>query len=117
MASGLLVAEKPPRAILGFVRRAVLVIFLALLTFDVSDLSSLVGETDCDESCPTDLPGGQCPPNCHYCSCCSLPQVTQSTIATLVAPSACDASWVSPSDGVIAPEPADILHVPKSPLA
>ena len=98
-------------------RRAALVVFLALLTFDVSDLSSLVGETSCDESCPTDLPGGQCPPNCHSCSCCSLPQVTPSAIVALVAPLARATSWVRSSADVVAPEPADILHVPKPLLA
>ena len=94
-------------------RHAVLVVFLALLTFNVSGLSSVVGDADCDESCPTDLSGGQCPPNCHYCSCCSLPRGTAPAIITLFAPMARDASWLRSSDEVTSPEPAEILHVPK----
>lgn len=98
-------------------RRAALVVILALLTFDVSGLASFIDEASCDESCPTDSSGGQCPPNCHYCSCCSLPRVTTSTIATLVAPTGRHASWFGSSDEASPPEPADILHVPRPLLA
>src|SRR3954469_12192177 len=101
----------------AFVRRAVLFVFLALLTFDVSGLAAVCGATDCEETCPTDVSGGQCPPNCHYCNCCSLPTVMGSASAALVAPAARDASWIRSSDGVIAPAPAEILHVPKPLLA
>ena len=63
-------------AILGAVRRAVLVILLAMLTFNVSGLAAVCGDAPCDdESCPGDLSGGECAPNCHFCSCCSLPKV------------------------------------------
>jgi hypothetical protein len=96
------------------VHRAVVVVFLALLAFNVSGLAALCGETSCDESCPTDLSGGQCAPNCHYCSCCSLPRVAASAPIALVAPPVRAASWVSADDHLTSPEPADILHVPKS---
>jgi hypothetical protein len=96
------------------VRRAAVVVILALLTFNVSGLAALCGETDCDESCPTDISGGQCAPNCHYCSCCSLPRVMGSAALTLVQPRAHAASWIAPDDHLTSPEPADILHVPKS---
>jgi hypothetical protein len=99
------------------VRRAALVVFLALLTFNVSGLAAICGDTSCDESCPTDLSGGQCAPNCHSCSCCSLPTVTGSATVALVRPQARHASCVSANDDLTAPEPADILHVPKSLLA
>jgi hypothetical protein len=100
------------------VRRAVLVVFLALLTFNVSGLAAICGDTSCDdESCPGDLSGGQRAPNCHNCSCCSLPKVTASNTAALVAPPAHGLSWIRSIDRLPSPEPADILHVPKSLLA
>ena len=94
-------------------RRAVLVVLLTLLTFDVSGLAALCDEGACDEPCPTDLSGGKCPPNCHDCSCCSLPKVTASVAVALIAPAAHLTPWVGPIDCLPSPEPADILHVPK----
>jgi hypothetical protein len=100
------------------VRRAAIIVFLTLLTFDVSGLASLCGDGPCDESCPTDASGGQCPPNCHYCSCCSLPQVAAASgVVALLSPPAHATSWIVSSDRHSAPEPADILHVPKLLLA
>jgi len=99
------------------VRRAVLVVFLTLLAFDTSGLSALCGETTCDEPCPGDISGGQCAPNCHFCSCCSLPQVAGGAVTPLIAPPARARSWTASCDRLPAPEPADILHVPKLALA
>jgi len=99
------------------VRRAVLVVLLTFLTFDVSGLAGLCAETACDEPCPADASGGQCSPNCHDCSCCSLPKVTPSIAVALIAPAARESSWVGPIDRLTSPEPADILHVPKLLLA
>jgi hypothetical protein len=96
------------------VRRAVVVVFLALLAFNVSGLAALCGDSSCDESCPTDVSGGQCAPNCHYCSCCSLPRVTAAATVALFAPQGHAGAWISSSDDLTSPEPADILHVPKS---
>jgi hypothetical protein len=99
------------------VRRAAIVVLLTLLTFDVSGLGALCDEAECDEPCPTDASGGQCPPNCHFCSCCSLPRVTASTVATLVAPAARAQRWIGSFTRLPSPEPADILHVPRPALA
>ena len=99
------------------VRRAVMVVLLALLTFDVSGLAALCGDPACDEDCPADASGGECAPNCHACSCCSLPKVTGTGVAELVSPQAHATSWIRSSERLPAPEPADILHVPKSSLA
>lgn len=99
-------------------RRAVLVVLLALLTFDVSGLAAVCGDAPCDdESCPGDLSGGECAPNCHFCTCCSLPKVAGSTTVALVAPPAHEFWWVGSTDHLPSPEPADILHVPKPLLA
>lgn len=99
------------------VRRAALIVSLTLLTFDVSGLAASWGDGPCDESCPTDVSGGQCPPNCHCCSCCSLPKVAASGVVALVSPPAHTASWIYSNDRHPAPEPADILHVPRLCLA
>jgi hypothetical protein len=99
------------------VRRGLLILFLALLTFDVSGMTALRGQSPCDESCPTDLSGGQCPPNCHNCSCCSLPKVTSAEGLAVVSPAVHGTSWIRSSDRLSSPDPADILHVPKRLLA
>jgi hypothetical protein len=95
------------------VPRAVLLVLLALLTFQVSGVA-LCDEATCEEdACPTDLSGGQCPPNCHYCSCCSFLQLTPAPAAALVAPRTHGIPWHRSPDRLPCPEPADILHVPK----
>jgi hypothetical protein len=99
--------------ILSVVHRLVLIVFLALLTFDMSGLAAVCGDGPCDESCPTDVSGGQCPPNCHFCSCCSLPKVVGDTAVTRLTPPSRGNSWIRWTDGLPSPEPADILHVPK----
>ena len=90
---------------------------LTFLTFDVSGLAALCDEGACDDPCPTDQSGGQCPPNCHDCSCCSLPKVTPSTVVVLVEPVVRQTRWVGAVDRLPSPEPSDILHVPKLLLA
>jgi len=99
------------------VRRAVFVVLLTLVTCQVSGVAALCDEAACDDGCPTDASGGQCPPNCHDCSCCSIPQVTGPTLAALAAPPARHVSWIRPIDRLPSPEPADILHVPRLLLA
>jgi hypothetical protein len=98
-------------------RRAVLLVFLALLTFDVSGVAALCDAGACDEDCPTDAPGGQCPPNCHFCSCCSLAKMTAGATIALVAPPARTTSWLRALGGDSCPDPAEILHIPKLFLA
>jgi len=99
------------------VRHVVLIALLALLTFDVSGLSALCGDPGCDEDCPTDLSGGECAPNCHSCSCCSLPKVAGSATPAAITLASGNMSWVAANEDPSAPEPADILHVPKLSLA
>lgn len=99
--------------ILEHVRRALIVVFLTLLTFDVSGLAALCGDGACDESRPIDASGGQCPPNCHFCSCCSLPKGTGSGLLALVTPPPAGVSGLPSLAHPSSPDPADILHVPK----
>jgi hypothetical protein len=99
------------------VRRVLLIVLFGLLTFDVSGLAMICGDADCDQNCPTDVSGGQCSPNCHFCSCCSLPKVASAGSATALAPPVLGSTWVRSSERPLSPEPADILHVPISLLA
>jgi hypothetical protein len=99
------------------VLRALLFAVLLLLTFDVSGLGALCGEATCDDPCPADVSGGQCAPNCHACSGCSLPKVTSGGELQLAAPEVGEQTWFEPHDRPPCPEPADILDVPKSVLA
>lgn len=94
-------------------RRAVLLGFLTLLTFDVSGVAALCDEGACDESCPTDASGGQCPPNCHFCSCCSLAKMTAGGALSLVAPPVRATSCLRALGGPSTPDPAEILHIPR----
>jgi hypothetical protein len=98
------------------VRRGVLVLFLAMLTFDVSGLAAICGDPPCGEECPADA-SGDCAPNCHACSCCSLPKVTAGGAVDLVAPAARRTAWIGAADHLLSPAPAEILHIPKSSLA
>ena len=98
--------------------RAVLVLFLALLTFEVSGLGAIGGDSVCNEECPSDGSGGQCAPNCHFCSCSPLPTFARPASAvTAMEPGFERASWVDATDTPASPDPAAILHVPKLLLA
>jgi hypothetical protein len=101
------------------VHRVVFVAFFALLTFNLSGVAALCDDdVDCDESCPTDVSGGECAPNCHFCSCCSLPRVTKpGSMAISHAPVSCPMTWIQSSDQPMSPDPVDILHVPISLVA
>ena len=99
-------------------RRAALIVFLALLTFQVSGLAAVCGDRPCDDdACPGEAAGGQCAPNCHYCSCCSLPTALEVTGVALAPPDTNHTSWFLVDERLTSPAPADILHVPKPLLA
>jgi len=100
------------------VPRALFVLFLALLTFEVSGLGAMSADSSCDEDCPSDVSGGQCAPNCHFCSCSPLPTFDKpSTTVTALLLSFKRAGWLQPNDTPTSPDPAAILHVPKALLA
>ena len=98
--------------------RAVLVLFLALLTFEVSGLAAMCSDSECDEDCPSDASGGQCAPNCHFCSCSPLPTFTRPASAVSdLKPAFGRANWIQATETPSSPDPAAILHVPKLLLA
>jgi hypothetical protein len=94
--------------------RAVLGLCLALLTFEVSGLAAMCGDSACDEDCPSDVSGGQCAPNCSFCSCCPLPTFTRpASAASELTPVFGRAGWIQATETPASPDPAAILHVPK----
>ncbi|MEA2654803.1 MAG: hypothetical protein QOI23_168 [Chloroflexota bacterium] len=98
--------------------RAVLVLLLALITFEVSGLAAICGDSACDEDCPSDASGGQCAPNCQFCSCSPLPTFARPASAVTEMKRVYQrASWVDATDTPVSPDPAAILHVPKRLLA
>jgi hypothetical protein len=100
------------------VPRAVLVLFLALLTFEVSGLAAICGDPACNEDCPSDADGGQCAPNCHFCSCSPLPTFTRPASGAIdMRPTFARASRFGATDTPASPDPAAILHVPRLLLA
>jgi len=97
-----------------------MLVLLTLLTYQVSGIAAGLGDGQCndDGSCLGDVSGGQCAPNCHSCSCCSLPTVVAGTTSPdLGVPDSKDASWTHADGRVALPDPQGILHVPKPLLA
>jgi hypothetical protein len=92
----------------------VLVVALGLAT-------GLVGpaESDaCDEPCPGEGPGGECPPDCIFCACCP-------SVRPMIVPEGGPAPDLEPVAALmparsampLPPEPREILHIPRSLLA
>lgn len=84
----------------------------------------LVGQTtgafsalaNCNEQCPAEQSGAaSCLPGCADCACCGLSRVLL-TMPYQDAPTmrAVERLWPAPLAASAAPDPEDILHVPKS---
>jgi hypothetical protein len=100
------------------VARALALLLLTLVTFDVSGLAALCGDPAGDEDCPADASGGDCAPNCRLCQCCGLPTFTKPALAAVSpAPLFRRSRWIQAAQTPTAPDPAGILHVPKLLLA
>jgi hypothetical protein len=98
--------------------RAALVAAVMCISFEVSGLAALCGDIPCSEDCPTDRSGGECPPNCHTCACCSLPAGMHGSPEVVLLPPELQArTWAGTAELPFSPEPAEILHVPKRFLA
>ncbi|MGH9869521.1 MAG: hypothetical protein ACREAA_15315 [Candidatus Polarisedimenticolia bacterium] len=91
---------------------------MALLLLQATGLDVAVAPIDCQEGCPTDGPDGACAPLCPDCVCCPVlrsciqPESPKVPCATTQAPRAAE-ECNFPADA----EPAEIFHVPRSPLA
>jgi hypothetical protein len=96
------------------VLRALLIAALLCFSFELSGLAALCGDPGCTEDCPTESSGGQCPPNCRTCGCCSLPKTEPVLVSTdVVGPPTGALAWLATFDGPRTPEPVDIFHIPK----
>lgn len=84
-------------------------------SFELSGLGALFPDPDCSEDCPSERSGAPCPPNCHACSCCSLPKSAPPARPATELPRAHARllEWPGTSDQPAAPDPAEILHIPK----
>jgi hypothetical protein len=100
------------------VLRALLVAIALWLSFQTSGLSALFGDGACSEHCPTDESGGECAPNCSFCTCCSTPKTVLNRIppASPIRHIAC-VTWPAAGQQPAPPDPRAILHVPKLRLA
>lgn len=101
------------------VLRAVLVLFVLTISFEMSGLGATLGDPNADsDECPANESGGDCAPNCRLCGCCSMPRVTPPVTFTVAAtPEGAPADWLVCPEMPASPEPAGILHVPRSFLA
>jgi hypothetical protein len=94
--------------------RALLLAIVLGLSFELSGLAATLGDPPCSAECPDDRSGGECPPNCHSCDCCSSPR-TLTVEPTTSAPveDVRPTEWIPPAETAPSADPSEILHVPK----
>jgi hypothetical protein len=98
------------------VRRCVLAIVVALLTFTASGAYALVVAEPCTGYDQTGEEDGACPPTCVTCGCCA--QAAEPAMLPVGSSLEAPVSDVSPLILLFPPaNPRDILHVPKPRLA
>ncbi len=94
--------------------RFLTILALTLFIGQVLGIAGLIEEDDCIQMCPGDDANGDCPLGCQSCACCPS---TRSMLATKVS-----GALPSLTGGFVrtessrfppAPEPREILHVPK----
>jgi hypothetical protein len=95
------------------VARKLLLAAVLCLSFEMSGLAALCGDSPC-EDCPLERSGGQCAPNCHACECCSLPKTTN-PVPVVEAPTEHGQGKFEPFESTVpgSPEPSEIFRVPK----
>ena len=99
-------------ATLTVVLRAAILAIILCLSFEMSGLAAVCGDPIGAEDC--DGAGGECPPNCHSCVCCSFPKtINVGSSITLPLPPVVRRAWLVGVDAPPSTEAADIFHVPK----
>ena len=90
---------------------------LALFVGQATGARSALTEGTCREQCPKEERGGPCLPGCPDCACCGVARVVMKLPATLCT-AAPQIGFVSPraEDVPAAPDPEEIVHIPKRPL-
>ena len=105
-------------AIIPAVFRAALALLVLTVSFEISGLGASFGDPKAaGDECPAIAAGGDCAPNCRLCACCSMPRVTPPVTFAVAAPEGEPADWLACPEMPAAPEPAGIMHVPRSVLA
>lgn len=91
---------------------------VGLLLLVGAGAAALVSDDCCAVPCADDDGACHCPPGCIACTCCPAPRTLQVAQGTpLALPS--DGRWFVVVDAAapVAPDPDEIQHVPKQPLA
>jgi hypothetical protein len=99
------------------VLRAILLAAVLCVSFETSGLGSALGDLVCSDECPLDDSGLPCAPNCHECSCCSLPRLIGTDVVEVVLPAPARGTWTVRDTFYASPEPSGLLHVPRPLLA
>jgi hypothetical protein len=99
---------------LNAVFRLLLLAIVLGLSFELSGLAATLGDPPCSADCPDDRSGGECPPNCHSCDCCSSPRtVTAEPTTSAPRPDVRTNAWFPLAEAPPSVDPSEILHVPK----
>lgn len=99
-------------------RSTVVLALTGLLLLQAADLGSVLAPRQCSDGCPADRGQDDCAPLCPDCGCCpTLRTGIQADILPSTPPLSAlvieTARQCLPSSA----EPADIFHIPKTPLA
>jgi hypothetical protein len=98
----------------------VLSVALLILFFigQATGISAFAEERQCERPCPGESPGGHLPLSCRVCVCCPAAQpAVLSRPAVCLSNEVCRAVIGERIEKPSAPEPREILHVPKRSLA
>jgi hypothetical protein len=94
--------------------RHLIVAIVLGLALQQSGLAAMLGEAGCAADCPDDRSGGECPPNCHSCDCCSMPRTVPTERRAAVPLTTVRAvRWFPAAQTPPSVDPSEILHVPK----
>jgi hypothetical protein len=99
--------------------KRVLIVFGLLSCLSGTTFALVPGMTPaCEESCPDDQSPGRCSPLCQDCAChvCSVrvPIPRPTGVSPVVSSAGIKRQVPTNANAPIAPDPGDILHVPKS---
>jgi hypothetical protein len=95
-------------------RRAVLLLMLALVLGPAVGLDLALGEDACAQDCPDDADGRQCPPLCPDCTCSLRPAslLPAGPPVIVLLPTHAPVLFSESERTPAIPEPREILHVP-----
>jgi hypothetical protein len=95
------------------VRRLAPTIIVALLTFSVSGVSTLLLSEPCTGDEQSGRADGTCPPTCVTCGCCAQ-AVEPASVVVASSPDIPVAEIVTALPRLVKSDPRPVLHVPKA---